>query len=163
MKEKIKRIFTFFFLIVVLVFPLIVGAKSGCCSHHGGVCGCGCCDGTSLSATCAPYYPQCNKVVAPSVSEQTPTPTPEPILTSTTTSTPTPKITTVAPLKEEERAIVVQPEKQQIVERASLLATIGSIVTFGTGNILIGIIIFAIVIYAIYIIVYKKRKNSKKI
>lgn len=35
-------------------------ARSGCCSHHGGVCGCGCCDGTSLSATCAPYYPECN-------------------------------------------------------------------------------------------------------
>ena len=35
-------------------------ARSGCCSHHGGVCGCGCCDGTSLSATCAPYYPSCN-------------------------------------------------------------------------------------------------------
>jgi len=37
-----------------------VKARQGCCSHHGGVCGCGCCDGTSLSATCAPYYPQCN-------------------------------------------------------------------------------------------------------
>lgn len=34
-------------------------ARSGCCSHHGGVCGCGCCDGTSLSSTCAPYYPEC--------------------------------------------------------------------------------------------------------
>ena len=27
----------------------------------GGVCGCGCCDGSSLSATCAPYYPECNQ------------------------------------------------------------------------------------------------------
>ncbi len=35
-------------------------ARSGCCSWHGGVCGCGCCDGTSLSATCAPYYPSCS-------------------------------------------------------------------------------------------------------
>lgn len=35
-------------------------ARSGCCSHHGGVCGCGCCDGSSLSAKCAPYYPWCN-------------------------------------------------------------------------------------------------------
>lgn len=40
--------------------PFAVDARSGCCSWHGGVCGCGCCDGTSLSATCAPYYPQCN-------------------------------------------------------------------------------------------------------
>ncbi len=39
----------------------MVDARSGCCSHHGGVCGCGCCDGTPLSATCAPYYPQCNR------------------------------------------------------------------------------------------------------
>lgn len=33
-------------------------ARSGCCSYHDGVRsdGCGCNDGTSLSATCAPYY-----------------------------------------------------------------------------------------------------------
>lgn len=36
-----------------------VFARSGCCSWHGGVCGCGCCDGTPLSSTCAPYYPEC--------------------------------------------------------------------------------------------------------
>jgi len=54
------------FLLVIQV----VEARSGCCSWHGGVCGCGCCDGTPLSATCAPYYPQCNsqpKVTAPKV------------------------------------------------------------------------------------------------
>ena len=38
-------------------------ARSGCCSHHGGVCGCGCCDGTGLSAKCAPYYPECSRPV----------------------------------------------------------------------------------------------------
>ena len=38
-----------------------VEAKSGCCSHHGGVCGCvgdniQCCDGTlSPSCTCSGY------------------------------------------------------------------------------------------------------------
>ena len=37
-----------------------VNARQGCCSHHGGVCGCRCCDGTSLSAKCAPYYPSCS-------------------------------------------------------------------------------------------------------
>jgi len=37
-----------------------IEARSGCCSHHNGVCGCGCCDGTPLSSTCAPYYPECN-------------------------------------------------------------------------------------------------------
>gem|GEM_PF-2513582 len=42
-----------------IFFPKNIEARSGCCSYHGGVCGCGCCDGTSLSATCAPYYPEC--------------------------------------------------------------------------------------------------------
>ncbi len=35
-------------------------AHSGCCSSHGGVVGCGCGDGSPLSATCAPYYPECS-------------------------------------------------------------------------------------------------------
>lgn len=58
------------FLIFVLIFfsflflPFLslnkVDARSGCCSWHGGVCGCSCCDGTSLSSTCAPYYPECS-------------------------------------------------------------------------------------------------------
>lgn len=50
-------------LLVLGVLPIVVDARSGCCSHHGGVCGCGCCDGTSLSATCAPYYPECSRNV----------------------------------------------------------------------------------------------------
>jgi hypothetical protein len=31
--------------------------RSGCCSHHSGVCGCSCCDGSPLSAVC--YDPNC--------------------------------------------------------------------------------------------------------
>ena len=57
MKNPIKIIILFSFLFLV---PLGVSATSGACSYHGGVCGCGCCDGTSLSATCAPYYPGCS-------------------------------------------------------------------------------------------------------
>jgi len=45
---------------VGVFMPNIAEARSGCCSWHGGVCGCGCCDGTPLSATCAPYYPECS-------------------------------------------------------------------------------------------------------
>ncbi len=65
---------------VIVMFSLLAScfsfvsnsqARSGCCSHHGGVCGCGCCDGTSLSATCAPYYPSCGS------SASAPTPTPQ--------------------------------------------------------------------------------------
>lgn len=47
------------FFLTLLSFPSFVSARSGCCSHHGGVCGCGCCDGSPLSSTCAPYYPEC--------------------------------------------------------------------------------------------------------
>jgi hypothetical protein len=73
MKEKIKL----FLLVILLLFLFTLSisnteARSGCCSHHGGVCGCHCCDGTSLSATCAPYYPQCNRAVAPSTDNQPP-------------------------------------------------------------------------------------------
>lgn len=49
-----------------------VDARSGCCSHHGGVCGCRCCDGSSLSATCSPYYPSCSKSVTPAPVKTTP-------------------------------------------------------------------------------------------
>lgn len=46
--------------LILLYTPISAEARSGCCSHHGGVCGCRCCDGTPLSAKCAPYYPSCN-------------------------------------------------------------------------------------------------------
>lgn len=51
----------FIFLLLYFIYSLNkVYAWPGCCSHHGGVCGCQCCDGTPLSAKCAPHYPQCN-------------------------------------------------------------------------------------------------------
>lgn len=59
-----KQKFTFYFItyILLLSFIPLADARRGCCSHHGGVCGCVCCDGTALSAKCAPYYPDCNDV-----------------------------------------------------------------------------------------------------
>jgi hypothetical protein len=89
---------------LLLFHPTIVIARSGCCSHHGGICGCGCCDGTSLSTTCAPYYPSCSKpvYVAPVVTKApvvyTPIPsTPKPMLVPTikpaNSPTSTPRIT----------------------------------------------------------------------
>src|SRR6266700_6577057 len=60
---SMRKVFlSFLFALVVLLFigTQTTEARSGCCSHHGGVCGCGCCDGSSLSAICAPYYPQCS-------------------------------------------------------------------------------------------------------
>lgn len=53
-------------LILVIIFSGVFicantsFARSGCCSWHQGVCGCSCCDGTPLSSTCAPYYPNCS-------------------------------------------------------------------------------------------------------
>ena len=52
-----------FFILFSVSFLLVsqtADARRGCCSHHGGVCGCRCCDGTGLSAKCAPYYPECS-------------------------------------------------------------------------------------------------------
>lgn len=55
-----KIIICSLFLIIFNTNINITEARQGCCSHHGGVCGCECCDGSSLSATCAPYYPECS-------------------------------------------------------------------------------------------------------
>ncbi len=56
-----------FLLSLAILFLAIhpAAARSGCCSHHGGVCGCGCCDGSALSVTCAPYYPTCSSASTP--------------------------------------------------------------------------------------------------
>lgn len=91
--KKIILSVAFFLVSVSPVF-----ARSGCCSHHGGVCGCGCCDGTGLSATCAPYYPSCNsapEVTAAPVRVATPVPTRvyTPTPTKVATPTPTKKVT----------------------------------------------------------------------
>lgn len=75
--SKAITIIPFIFLFFFVVLP--VEARSGCCSHHGGVMsnGCGCNDGTPLSNTCAPYY-SCSQgssvESAPIVIEPTATP-----------------------------------------------------------------------------------------
>lgn len=65
MNQWIKICLTSLFVFVFLITLTANGeARSGCCSHHGGVCGCRCCDGTSLSSKCAPYYPSCSRAKA---------------------------------------------------------------------------------------------------
>ena len=75
MNKKIKTINLIFITTLIIVsvgflyFSSQAEARRGCCSHHGGVCtyecpdginiGYCCCDGTSLSAKCAPYYSSC--------------------------------------------------------------------------------------------------------
>jgi len=86
------KILSVFFLIFLVFLPKRIEARSGCCSHHGGVCGCGCCDGSSLSSTCAPYYPSCNSPIIYPTSIPTKTPTKIPtalIPTEKPTLTPT--------------------------------------------------------------------------
>ncbi|KKN06452.1 hypothetical protein LCGC14_1077080 [marine sediment metagenome] len=60
---NMKNISIILISILIMLFYLNyeIEARRGCCSHHGGVCGCSCCDGTPLSAKCRPYYPQCQK------------------------------------------------------------------------------------------------------
>jgi len=43
----------FLSILLTLAFSAMSYAQSGCCSHHGGVCGCTCCDGTPLSNVCS--------------------------------------------------------------------------------------------------------------
>lgn len=102
MKNWIKAVFIFVIFSGTILFPKSIEARSGCCSHHGGVCGCGCCDGTGLSSTCAPYYPNCGgndtvvikRTVAPKAtsipkSKTTSIPTKKPTLTKKLTPTAT--------------------------------------------------------------------------
>jgi hypothetical protein len=78
-----KIVFVCFIVLLLFCNIDFADARQGCCSHHGGVCGCSCCDGTSLSATCAPYYPECNRPIV--IPKATPIPTvvnqtiPEPV------------------------------------------------------------------------------------
>lgn len=59
MKGRFKTLLLLTLLFSVVLPMLAVEARQGCCSWHDGVCGCRCCDGTPLSAKCAPYYPSC--------------------------------------------------------------------------------------------------------
>lgn len=78
----VKTLFVFLFFSLIFL-PKNIEARSGCCSHHSGVCGCRCCDGSSLSATCAPYYPSCGGTTT-TVKTIQPTKIPTKIYTPTT-------------------------------------------------------------------------------
>ncbi len=94
-----KNILLLCFLILasIIILPIKVSARQGCCSSHGGVCGCSCCDGSALSATCAPYYPNCNQ--QPVYTQPTPTPAPPPAIQPEPTTPSTQKIETTVTTK----------------------------------------------------------------
>lgn len=127
------------FLVTSFLYPSKVFARQGCCSYHGGVCGCGCCDGSSLSSTCAPYYPECNRKYVLPVPTSKPIPTPttkkifiptptlKPISTSKPifipTSTPTPKATstpipkpTATPIPSNTPTLISTPTLNEIIQ-----------------------------------------------
>ena len=58
--ETYKNFMRNILLLLIFFFTTVLTAEAhrGCCSHHEGVCGCQCCDGTPLSDKCAPYYPE---------------------------------------------------------------------------------------------------------
>lgn len=119
---------TVVFLLLIYFLPITdIYARSGCCSHHSGVCGCGCCDGTPLSTTCAPYYPECSQPVyiAPTATKvpisNTPTPsTPKPTILPI--QTPTVKPTLSPSLEPEVKSVTtentpnptVRPDKSEV-------------------------------------------------
>jgi len=109
---------------LIFLFTLTIqtaDARSGCCSHHGGVCGCGCCDGNPLSAKCGPYYPECSsnagttsntqaiQTTAPTVTRVQFIPRP----TATITPTVTPKPTKHPVPKPTKKAVQLSKPKPQ--------------------------------------------------
>jgi hypothetical protein len=58
MQQLRTGLLVFTLALLPLLTPGQTYARSGCCSHHGGVSadGCGCNDGSPLSSTCRPYY-----------------------------------------------------------------------------------------------------------
>jgi len=82
---------------------------------------------------------------------------------------PTPGVTPaapVAPVASTSQPTVEQPVAEAAQAQTSLLAAIGGILTLGTGSlwigILVGIIILAIIVYVIYALIQRKRKNFGK-
>lgn len=122
----------------LLLYPPVVIARSGCCSHHGGVCGCGCCDGSPLSSTCAPYYPACSRPapVAP-IATKTPviytpkptTPKPSPASIIKSTNPPAAKPEVKSATIESTPIPTVQPQKTEstITYLGVLVVTIGGL------------------------------------
>ena len=91
-----KKLSIFVWVVILLVVMTSSAyARSGCCSHHGGVSsdGCGCNDGTSLSDTCAPYYScTANSYYQAPIIQNTEIPIAVPTKVTPPTSTPLPTV-----------------------------------------------------------------------
>lgn len=164
---KILSVFLFFSLIFL---PKNTEARSGCCSHHGGVCGCRCCDGSSLSSTCAPYYPSCNttvKTVVQPTSTPRPTAVPTKKPTSTPTKIPTPTNTPISiitntptpePTKIEEISPTSTPQPQILGETNTVKKPTEPA---KTSDVVLGFSILGLIAFGIYKL-FVKTKNKIK-
>ncbi|HIH96804.1 MAG TPA: hypothetical protein HA348_04915, partial [Thermoplasmata archaeon] len=112
-KSKLKVLVVLILVALLLSASVAdIGAHSGCCSWHGGVCsytcshgglGYRCCDGTSLTSTCRPYYAVCSDYITPQVTTQAAT------SVATTSATITGNLdSTGAPVKEHSGHITCQ-------------------------------------------------------
>jgi hypothetical protein len=163
--EKILSVFLFFSLIFL---PKNIEARSGCCSHHGGVCGCRCCDGSSLSSTCAPYYPSCNSV--PVVVQTTSTPRPTVVPTKkptsiptkipTPTNTPTPIITNT-PIPEATKIEEISPTSTPQAQVLGETDTKKPTEPIKTSDTILGFSILGLIGFGIYKL-FVKTKNKIK-
>ena len=122
-----KKIIIFSLVLIIFLFNSFsfVEARRGCCSYHGGVCGCGCCDGTPLSSTCLPYYPQClnnneqtqEEIYIPKYQIQ-PTNTPIILPTNTPIPTLTPSLKpTLTPTLTPTSILTITPKPTKILKK----------------------------------------------
>jgi len=87
-----------------------------------------------------------------------------PAPTPTTQTTPAPEPTEEGAVLGEETPVVQEPTTaSQPIAAQSMLAAVGSAVTFGTGNALIGVLFFLVLLlagYGIYTVVQKVRRKN---
>lgn len=167
MKLWIKTLSVFLFFSLIFL-PKNIEARSGCCSHHDGVCGCRCCDGSSLSSTCAPYYPSCNSVPVVTQPTSTPrptaTPTKKPTLaptkTPTSINTPTLIITntpTLEPTNIEEISPTSTPQPQVLGETDTNKPT----EPVKTSDTILGFSILGLICFGVYKLFIKVKNKIK--
>lgn len=143
------------FITCILFFTSPIEARSGCCSHHQGVCGCRCCDGTPLSAKCAPYYPECSgggSVQQPVYAAPTTTPY---IRQPTATSIPPTRtnIPSLTPTPIPTKSNVLGAETKNPTPSAAVQSSTNS----DTGTELLGLLILGGIGYWLY----KRRKSAQ--
>lgn len=140
-------------VLFLLIYPVSSLARSGCCSHHGGVCGCGCCDGTSLSSTCAPYYPECSA----SVTITTISPTPKQTVVKTVVPTVKP---TIVPIKSPTQSPSPTPEVMGVSATNNSSPT-ASPTPNSSGSAFGGLFAFALVFGVPILVIRKIMKKIK--